>query len=106
LSNDLDKFIWKLNELGVFTVKSMYLDLVEGHTIFLRKYLWKLKLPLKIKIFMWFLNKKVLLTKDNLLSVIEKGVKNIVTVMNLKLSTFIFNLSLCEDYLAYDVLNI
>lgn len=32
----------------------------------LTTYLWKLKIPLKIKIFMWFLNKKVLLTRDNL----------------------------------------
>jgi hypothetical protein len=29
-------------------------------------YLWKIKVPLKIKIFMWFLFKKVLVTKDNL----------------------------------------
>jgi hypothetical protein len=32
----------------------------------LRNSLWKLKVPLKIKIFMWLLNRKVLLTKDNL----------------------------------------
>jgi hypothetical protein len=46
--------------------KSMYLDLMNGHTIYLREYLWKLKIPLKIKNFMWFLSNKVLLTKDNL----------------------------------------
>ena len=39
---------------------------MNGHTPFLRKYLWKLKVPLKIKIFMWFLYRKVILTKDNL----------------------------------------
>ena len=44
----------------------MYEDMMNGHTRFLRKYLWKLKVPLKIKVFMWFLNRKVLLTKDNL----------------------------------------
>ena len=33
---------------------------------FLRTYLWKLKIPLKVKIFMWFLDRKVVLTKDNL----------------------------------------
>ena len=47
-------------------MKSMYVDCMNGHTPFLRKYLWKLKVPLKIKIFMWFLNRKVILTKDNL----------------------------------------
>jgi hypothetical protein len=39
---------------------------MNDHTIFLNKYIWSLKVPLKICIFMWFLNKKVLLTKDNL----------------------------------------
>jgi hypothetical protein len=44
----------------------MYADLLNGNTRYLRKYLWKIKIPLKIKIFMWFLSKKVLLTRDNL----------------------------------------
>jgi hypothetical protein len=44
----------------------MYVDMMNGHTVFLRKYIWKLKVPLKIKIFMWFLHHKVILTKDNL----------------------------------------
>ena len=59
-------FVWRLTSSGVFTVKSMYEDLMNEHARFLRTYLWKLKIPLKIKIFMWFLNRKVLLTKDNL----------------------------------------
>jgi hypothetical protein len=33
---------------------------------FLHKYLWKIKIPLKIKKIMWFLHNKVLLTKNNL----------------------------------------
>jgi hypothetical protein len=71
LSNDLDKFIWKLTESGVFMVKSMYIDLMQGHTIFYAN--TKLKIPLKIKIFTWFLNNKVLLTKDNLVKLNWKG---------------------------------
>ena len=67
LTDREDTFVWKLTTNGVFTVKSMYEDLMNGHTRFLCKYLWKLKIPLKIKIFMWFLNRKVLLTKDNLI---------------------------------------
>ena len=66
LSNEPDKSVWKLTDSGKFTTKSMYLDLMNGHTRYLHKYLWKVKIPLKIKIFMWFLNSKVLLTKDNL----------------------------------------
>jgi hypothetical protein len=50
------KFFWKLADLGCFTVKSMYLDLMNDHTTFLCKYLWKLKIPLKIKKFMWFIS--------------------------------------------------
>jgi hypothetical protein len=66
LTDDPDNFVWKLTTSGLFTVKSMYADLMNGHTVFLRKYIWKLKVPLKVKIFMWFLYHKVILTKDNL----------------------------------------
>jgi hypothetical protein len=66
LTTEPDKFIWKLTDSGIFSVKSMYLDWMNDHTVYLRKYLWKLKIPLKIKIFTWFLSHKVLLTKDNL----------------------------------------
>jgi hypothetical protein len=66
LSDNPDQFTWKLTTTGIFTVKSLYLDQMNGHTRFLHKYLWKLKVPLKVKIFMWFLKNKVLLTKDNL----------------------------------------
>jgi hypothetical protein len=29
-------------------------------------YLWKIKIPLKIKVFLWLLYREVILTKDNL----------------------------------------
>jgi hypothetical protein len=66
LTNETDRFVWGLTANGLFTVKSMYEDLMNGHTPYLRKYLWKVKVPLKIIFFMWFLSNKVLLTKDNL----------------------------------------
>ena len=44
----------------------MYEDLMNDQARDLHKYLWKLKIPLKIKVFMWFLKNKVVLTKDNL----------------------------------------
>ena len=49
LNDDPDVFTWKLTTNGVFTVKSMYEDLMNGHTRFLRKYLWKLKVPVEDK---------------------------------------------------------
>ena len=48
------------------TVKSLYLDYTNDHTRFPRKYIWKMKAALKVKIFMWFLYQNTLLTKDNL----------------------------------------
>jgi hypothetical protein len=40
---------------------------MDDHTKYVHKYLWKINVPLKIRVFMWFLHKKVLLTKDNLI---------------------------------------
>ena len=42
LSDTEDRFKWNLTNNGVFTVKSLYQDYMNGHTPFLRKYLWKL----------------------------------------------------------------
>jgi hypothetical protein len=66
LNHDSDRFVWKLTPNGVFSVKSMYEDLINDNTPYMKKYIWKIKIPLKIKIFIWFLSNKVLLTKDNL----------------------------------------
>ena len=67
LSDNDDVFLWRLTNTKKFTVSSMYSDFMHGHNPFLRKYLWKLKVCLKIKIFMWFVQRKVVLTKDNLI---------------------------------------
>jgi hypothetical protein len=66
LTNEKDNFTWNLTTSGTFTVKSMYLDLLNDDTKYLKKYIRKMKVPLKIKVFMWFLHRKVILTKDNL----------------------------------------
>ena len=75
LNEDEDRFKWNLTTNGNFTVRSLYLDIMNGHTPYLRKYLWKLKVPLKVKKFMWFLNWKVLLTKYNLVKTNWTGCK-------------------------------
>jgi hypothetical protein len=36
LSSEQDKFVWSLTTSGVFTVKSMYLDYMNGHTKYLK----------------------------------------------------------------------
>ena len=49
-----------------FSIKSYYLGLINQIRNNMNKRLWKLKTPLKIKIFLWFLKRGVTLTKDNL----------------------------------------
>uniref|UniRef100_A0A453N948 Reverse transcriptase zinc-binding domain-containing protein n=1 Tax=Aegilops tauschii subsp. strangulata TaxID=200361 RepID=A0A453N948_AEGTS len=44
----------------------MYLDVINSSSIPRSKHVWKVKVPLKIKVFMWFVHKQVILTKDNL----------------------------------------
>lgn len=66
LNNSNDTFKWNLNQSGLFTVSSMYNALITNGNVQFDKNLWKLKMPLKIIIFMWYLKKGVVLTKDNL----------------------------------------
>jgi hypothetical protein len=50
LNDEKDVFVWGLTNSGVFTVKSMYLDLLDDDTKFYKKYIWKMKVLLKIKV--------------------------------------------------------
>jgi hypothetical protein len=43
-------FKWGRTKSVSFSVKSVYLDYMDDHTQFLRKYIWKIKVPLKIRI--------------------------------------------------------
>lgn len=66
LSQEPDEFQWNLHPNSQFSVKSHYLAMVHSDVPNLNKNLWKLKAPLKLKIFMWLLWRGVVLTKDNL----------------------------------------
>jgi hypothetical protein len=59
LNENEDLFKWGLNHNESFNVRSITGNLWEN------KLLWKIKLPLKIEIFLWYLNKGVT-KKDNL----------------------------------------
>jgi hypothetical protein len=55
--------VWGLHQNGLFFVKSMYNVLLGSEAIPYNTLIWKLKLPLKIKVFLWYLYKGVILTK-------------------------------------------
>ena len=57
LSQQPDQLCWKLTRSGEFTVKSMYIDVINSSAIPSSKHVWKVKVPLKIKVFMWFVHK-------------------------------------------------
>jgi hypothetical protein len=66
LSQQPDQLHWKLTKNGLFSIKSMYLDMINSGSIPRSVHIWKVKVHLRIKVFMWFVHKQVILTKDNL----------------------------------------
>ena len=67
LNTASDTFRWELLADGSFSVHSMYKGLITNVNVAWRKDIWKAKMPLKIKIFVWYLHSGVVLTNDNLL---------------------------------------
>ena len=67
LTEDPDKFRWNLTKNGEFSVYSMYRALIQPVVpVDTNKKIWKMKIPLKTKVFAWYLRRGVILTKDNL----------------------------------------
>ena len=58
LDDQQDSIKWSLTRQGSFTVQSMYKHLINQIAMPLNKLLWKSKLPLKIKIFIFVLDKR------------------------------------------------
>ena len=67
LSDQSHSMQWTLAKIGGFTVKSFYIDLINSGPISRSLHIWKIKVPLRIKFFMWFVHKQVIRTKDNLI---------------------------------------
>jgi hypothetical protein len=66
LNQEPDEFCCNLLPSGQFLVKFHYLALIHSDVPNLKNRLWKLKVPPKIKIFLWYLRRWGFLTKDNL----------------------------------------
>ena len=56
-----DEFRWSLQESGKFSVDSMYKALLHSEipTYENNKNIWKMKVPLKVKIFAWYLRREI-----------------------------------------------
>ena len=53
-----DKVLWTLTADHKFSVGSLYRKLIAVGIKFPQKYLWKIKVPTKLKVFLWLINKK------------------------------------------------
>jgi hypothetical protein len=61
-----DIFRWSLKYDGQFSIGLMYQACLDSDIVPHNSYLWKIKIPLKIKVFLWLLYREEILTKDNL----------------------------------------
>lgn len=99
LSEEPDRVHWRLTNSGIFTVKSMYLNLINITNIPKSINIWRVKVPLRIKVFMWFVHKKVILTKDNLAKRNWREVLDVAFVLTRRtLHTSFSNVHLREFY--------
>jgi hypothetical protein len=65
LNSEHDKAKWSLTKSGTFSVKSLYNKLSAVGVDRSFKQLWKAKIPLKIKIWLWLIWHNAIATKDN-----------------------------------------
>jgi hypothetical protein len=81
LNNNRDVFIWNLHQHGKFSIHSMYITLINNGSVIRNTLIWKFKIPLKIKKIMWYMQKEVVLTKDNLAKKTRLGISNVVSTI-------------------------
>jgi hypothetical protein len=66
LTDRPDHLKWSLNSNGRFSINSMCQAFLDTNVVPNISYLWKIKISLKIKLFLWLLYREAILTKDNL----------------------------------------
>ena len=67
LNNRKDEAIWTLTKNGIYSVKSFYRHLIENGVKYPHFFMWKVKMPPRVEVFMWLTLRNSILTKDNLL---------------------------------------
>jgi hypothetical protein len=72
-NNNRDILVWQIKRDGIFSTQSLYREMMKKERISGKEVFWKAKLPLKIKVFLWYLRRGVILTKDNLIKRRWKG---------------------------------
>ena len=66
-SNDLDKPVWSLDSKGFYSAKYMYKMInFGGITSVWKDYIWRIKVPPNIHVFLWLMVHNKSLTRDNL----------------------------------------
>jgi hypothetical protein len=73
LTDRPDIFKWSLNFSGQFFVISIYQAFIDTNVVPNNSFLWKIKIRLKIKVFIWLLYREAILTKDNVVKRIWHG---------------------------------
>jgi hypothetical protein len=73
LGDEEDNPVWKWTGSKKFYVKSIYMQLTKSDEGESSKIIWKSKIPEKVKIFMWLLAQKSILTKENMLKRNRQG---------------------------------
>jgi hypothetical protein len=92
-------FKWSLTKSGLFTVRSLYQHLIDANPPFQHRKIWKMRIPLKIKIFLWFLQRGVVLTKAIWLGKIGKVARNVSVVTGMRISnTYSFTAPLLKRF--------
>jgi hypothetical protein len=66
LNDQVDVLVWNLHQHSQYTVNSLYLAQISNGVANMNKQLWMLKVPLRINVFMWYMKREVVLTKDYL----------------------------------------
>jgi hypothetical protein len=67
ICDEVDVVHWKWNVSKTFSVKSDYEHLTKDDSGLSHKRIWKTKIPVKIKTFMWLVEQGAILTKENML---------------------------------------